>query len=51
MNENFGKIKIVVYLNYLRKIDTIFKKILVYEGLQYAGKQISVAVLVKDLEI
>ena len=29
----------------MRKIDTIFKKTIVYEGLQYCGKQKSVALL------
>ena len=35
----------------MRKIDTTFKKTIVYEGLQYNGKQNSVALLVADLEI
>ena len=33
------------------KIDTIFQKTIVYEGLQYGGKQKSVAILEVDLEI
>ena len=34
------------------KVDTIYKKtIALYEGIQYGGKQKSVALLVKDLEI
>ena len=35
----------------MRKIDTIFKKFIVYEGLQHGGKQKSGALLVADLEI
>ena len=38
-------------LNCLRKIYTIFKKTIVYEGLWYGDKQKSVALLVADLEI
>ena len=35
----------------MRKIDAIFKKTIVYGGLQYGGKQKSVALLVACLEI
>ena len=35
----------------MKKIDTIFKKTIVYESLQYGGKQKSVALLVVDLGI
>ena len=49
--ENFKKLKSSYILCYLRKIDTIFKKNIVVEGLQHGGKQESVALLVKDLEI
>ena len=31
-------------------MDTIFKKIIIYESQQYGGKQKSVALLVKDLD-
>ena len=48
---SFEKMEIIVILNYLKKIDTIFKKAIVYEGIQYGGKQNSVGLLVKNLEI
>ena len=35
----------------MRKIDAIFKKTVVYEGLLYRGKQKSVGLQVVDLEI
>ena len=41
---------IIVNLNHWRKIDTIFKKAVVYVGLLYDGKQKSVALLVKKTE-
>ena len=41
-------------LNYLGKLilqENSFKKTIVYEGLQYGGKQKSVILLVKNLEV
>ena len=49
--QNIDKIKSIVNLQLLRKTDTIFKKTIVYEGLQHGGKQKSVVLLVEDLEI
>ena len=42
------KLKSLPILNYLKKIDTIFNRTIVYEGLQYGGIQISVALLVDN---
>ena len=50
IHQKFDEIKIIQILNYMREIDTILKKNLVYEG-QYGGKEKSIALLVKDLEI
>ena len=47
-NQNHG-IYIPVYI--VEEYDTIFKNTIVYEGLQYDGRQKSVALLVQDLEI
>ena len=46
----FRNLKSSEILTYLRKIDTIFEKTIVYEGLQHGCKQKSVSLLVKDLE-
>ena len=37
--ENLEKLKSLSILDYSRKINTMFKKTIVYEGLQYGGKQ------------